>query len=187
MVFRDDREALRQRVVELRKRTGALEAQRDELLDELEALEEAITTEAKRKARAALAPPLLIASLVLGGLVLGVLFGGSASAEVRFAWVAEAQGSAPAAAGERCTVFVHAADEDRAQMDLLCPRGIVYGGGNAGYLPCVPGPGTPFGRCQDTASDDGDPAIMYDATAGTIVVGEPGWRLVLRLYQEEAP
>lgn len=191
MAFRDDREALRQRIDKLRAELEPVEAERQALSIEIAAAREDVGQQARVRMGAT---PAIGCGMAASILVLGIVvsfFGGScagSSAETFYGEVRATTGAAPVAPGARCTAFfAPQGDSDSdydGQLTVICDGRILYGGGSLGYLECA------FSADQlvtcadgDFTPDGGDPKVLLDRRARQVVVEDrpPAWRVEIEL------
>jgi hypothetical protein len=181
MAFRDETEALRQRVRTLQESLDALRRERDQLLDATRVLDQGVEA---RAAELTTGSPRLA---LFAGAALVVLIGagiasGASSSDSRtyYGRVVGASGEASVRSGARCTVFVSDAESEHydAKISVLCGGRVIYGGGSLGYVGCTEREGA-IARCEDESfSDDGgDPKMTFDRAAQTVRVEDssPAW------------
>jgi len=198
MAFRDDREALRQRIQELREEAERLAKQRDDGRAALAEIHRDFDERVRAAMRKGTRIPLLVAAGVLTPLVVifavGFLApncGGSGVAEMLFGNVTVATGEAPVPQGTPCTVFIRGGGDDwDIRMNVLCGGRTVYGGGSKGYMDCDRVDSVAV-SCADSdyTADGGDPRVSFDRGSARLVIEDqlPDWRLEIALSPPPAP
>lgn len=185
MAFRDETEALRQRVRTLNEALEAARRERNALVEATRELAKGVEARAREldsgTSRVTIMLGVTLAGVVVGGFVAGA---SGSSSRTYYGRVMSVSGEAPVPAGTRCTTFVSESDSDdhRSKVSVLCDGRLIYGGESLGYVGCDDDDGV-ITRCEDDefSGGSGDPKMTFDGPAGTIRVEDapPAWTVAI--------
>lgn len=185
MAFRDETEALRQRVRTLNDALDAARRERNALVEATRELGQGVEARAKE-----LDSGISLVTVMVGVALAGVAVGGfvagasGSSSRTYYGRVVSVSGEAPVPEGARCTTFISESDSDdhRSKISVLCNGRLIYGGESLGYVGCDEDDGV-ITRCEDEefTGGNGDPKMTFDSAGGTIRVEDapPAWTVAI--------
>lgn len=181
MAFRDETEALRQRVRTLNDELDAARRERNRLEAATRELARGVEARAKEldsgTSMVTVMAVVAMASVLAAGFVAGA---SGSSSRTYYGRVASASGSPPVHPGTRCTAFVSEPDSEdhRSKISVLCDGHLIYGGDSLGYVGCDEDDDVAT-RCEDEefSGSTGDPKLIFESAVGTIRVSDspPEW------------